>query len=1014
MKRTPKFQLTKTAAATSLVFSLLVGTGCGGGSESTDATDPTSTETTTSAEDQLKNKLVFVAQATIYNADPATIAQAATLARLVSSGSAFDAAVVKEKFELARKDLETWAATARGSRLDTQVNAFKFTAQRLNEVVADSQRLVLQAMGTTFASYAAGGSTVGAQTTVFTPGSVPPSAEWAELNKVNYEAVLDNLYSSCQKNAITRAACDRAFAVNVSMSYAERCAKTAESWCTTLRDSLLKPNQADVLRTRIATLTSNLQGLAYACAQGKTECAAEDQTLKNGAKAVAVVTQLSRGLEFIGAISSNQVDQYKAVAEGMAAIYVHSAKAYGILRAADPLDIWDQATKLENWGALIFGDAKESGGLNLSIQDIQSLVGAFTGIEGAVTGIIKVFGPSLGGGNADAQILAGIKAIQDMIRALQVNMTARFDSVDYQLASLSVQMVDGLGTVNGNILDVGVKQDAALAALASLSSSLVRMDAQMSAAIADLSKQFLVGVQSIERDAGQGEYASDLVSIFNWTYASSIDATGSSAVFGFNYLDDVYDQLSGHSTGYNLNYMNGVAAAYTGAFLASDRVPNPELVVFGTRKYLDILRLRPAYFQAAAPMVARELQTLLTERIIPAQNFTIAMQNSTLIDELFKAYLARLSELDEAIKASAPAFQRSRSPVGLDFSLVGMWGADDQATSYVPKFYRLNKLVPCSGTMGPTLSMISNWQSLTDSVSLNAEALGVSELSVCYSLPLSNNGWGTYWPEKIKIDRYWAWGGLDLSINSYIGTTSLRTKLLAVPDAAGRGYLHQQRVGICFFFTTGDLRVATSAVPASTVVATAWETGTKFVGNDWCAGAGVVPANLSAIFSSSAVTTADWAETASRITVFDQIKTTRDALRRDFYGITAQALRVKSGDVGAAANRLDGAWLALRTALEIAYPQAMVDNLGFRLAFFGNQALPDSGVVADLVGTANPSTVTPVDIQSLAQNRADGLKLLVDAEAARVKTGQAKYLNPALDNLRIEVELWIGAANAVQ
>lgn len=986
-------------------------TACGGGgssglpdgSSANTSNSSSSTGTSTaSSEDQMKARLAFVAEASMKD-DPVTIAQAATLSQLVDSGANFDASVVKAKFDLVRSEFQAWSATARASALDAQMQVFRITAKQLDGAIANSQKFVTQAMYRTV--------DVSGQTTVFTPGPVPSNAVWNKLASQNYQSVLDGLYTSCQSSTIVKKACDDAFSVKVSLQFTDRCATSTEGWCTALKNNSLKTDQANLLRDQMQQAMTQLQGLAYACSQGKTECAAQDPDLKTAKKGVALIGTASKGLKWVGAIDERQMKQFQSVAEGLGAVAVNSAKIYRILGTVDPIGIWDKATTVKNWTALIFGDAKKSGGLNLAINDIESLLNAFSSIEGAIHGIVEVFGGT-SVSSTDAQLLEGIKQIQDMIRALQANMTARFDSVDYQLATISVNMADSLQTVNRNVLDLSAKAEAAQRAMSMLANGLNRLDTSLSAAISALAEQNLVGLQSIERDAGQNQAEDDLVTAFNWTMSASIDATSTSNSGSSDFLDDLYGQLSTRGISFNLGYLSRMSMVYTGTPITTVLVANPDTIVFGGRRYLDILRLRPAYAKAAAPMVYRQLQQLLNDRILPAQAFVGAVQNSNLINALQASYADRAAELKAAIEAAAPAFLRAKSPVGYDYSLLPLWGADDQATQYVPRFFRLGKLLPCDGTFGPVLSVPTNWGALVDDVSSNAELLGLTYIDACYALPSSNNGWGQMWLEKIKVDRYWAWGGLDITINTSVGGKTVKSRTLAVPDAAGRGYLNSRREGICFFFTKDDIRIAAQAVPAANVVAAAWQDGTKFSGNDWCNDVGVKPSNLSSAFSTSSTLTFQWPAEAGRNEALQRIKNARQSLRQDFNAYVALAIRAKTGDVGAAALRLDGARLALSVALQAGYPQAMIDNLGFRAAFNGKEALPDSLAVADMLAASDASNTTSVDFVTLASTRSIGLAQLVEAERQRVKAGQAKYVNPILENLRIEMELQLAVARA--
>ena len=992
-------------------------TACGGGGSSGPTATPDTPKTASQpasspnspppevvgSEDQMKKRLAFVAEASMKD-DPVTIAQAATLSQLAESGSSFDAALFKSKFELVRSEFQTWSATARASALDSQMQVFRITARQLDGAIANSQKIVTQAMYQTVS--------VTSQTTVFTPGPVPANAAWNKLASQSYPEVLDRLYAACDTNATTRAACDNGFSVKASLSFTDRCGTSSDEWCTALKNNSLKPAQANLLRDNMLQAMSKLQGLAYSCAQGKTECAAQDPDLKAAKKSVAYIAAATKALKWSGAINDRQVQQIQSVSQGLGAIAVNSTKIYRVLSTIDPVGLWDKATTVKNWTALLFGDAKKSGGLNLAVTDIESLVNAFSSIDGAIHGIIEVFGGS-NVSSTDAQLLAGIKQIQEMIKALQANMTARFDSVDYQLATISVNMGDGLNTVNQNVADLSAKAEAAQRAMSTLASGLNRLDTSLSAAISALAEQNLVSLQSIERDAGQNQAEADLVTTFNWIMAASVDATSTTNSGASDFLDDVYPQLSSRSLSQSLGYLNCMAAAYAGALVSTDIVANPDTIVFGGRRYLDILRLRPDYAKTAAPMVARQLQQLLNDRILPAQAYVGALQNSALIGALQDNYAARAADLKAAIEASAPAFQHLKSPVGFDYSLLPMWGADDQATQYVPRFYRLGKLLPCDATFGPVLSVPANWSSLVDEVSRNAELLGLTTINACYSLP-NNNGWGQVWLEKIKVDRYWAWGGLDLTISTSVSGKTVKSRLLSVPDSTGRGYLSSRREGICFFFTTDDIRVAVQAVPAANVVAAAWEDGTKFVGNDWCADVGVKPSNMSTAFSNTSTLSYQWAAATGCDAVLQSIKTARQSLRKEFYANVAQAIRGKTGDVGAAAQRLDGARLALSMALQAAYPQAIIDNLGVRAAFYGKEALPDSLAVADALANADAANTSPVDFVTQAKTRSSGLALLVVAERQRVKAGQAKYVNPILENLRIEVELQLAIAKAAQ
>ena len=626
-------------------------------------------------------------------------------------------------------------------------------------------------------------------------------------------------------------------------------------------------------------------------------------------------------------------------------------------------------------------------------------------ITSSVKAVLSLFDSQ--GAGTDAQVLAVLAELQRSLTALRIEMHARFDIVDTKLDTMYLTMIDGLAAINNKAIDTNTKLDQVRQSIARIDQQVGWLSWNLEAWLSDLSRQDLNQVIGLAGPILEEEFKRELSLIFNYVKNTTVDSLHAGPA-SRDYLDQSYDELK-FSLGYNVNYLaNYPTGRFDAPAIYGQRLANPSELVYALQMYLSLTTRYPAYAANSAATIRDQAQQMLDQRVKPISAFISSIQGyNGLFDLLAADYRQKAMELQLAVTNHQKSFLLEQSAAGQDMSIFDVFGGIDQTTTFVPLAVRLDRLGPCSGT-GPTLTLPDNWKLVFDNATArNAEALGLGNLSSCYSFDnAGEGGWSNLQLLKIKTDRYWAWGTLNVRVSSSIDGSPVSARLLV--DPVGSPYA---RDSICFYFTTSNINIAPSAVPAASVLGQAWE-GTFQQPIDWCSGF-YAPSNLKVAFETRSVPVLDWtsANPTKKAEVEKAVAARLQDLKQRLLASISNEMQ-SSGPVGLAAKRLTASKLVIQRYLELALPDQIENNYPLRSLFYGTEAMPDDSSLASqfLIAAQHAATVTALpDVTVTANAKADQLSTLLAPVLARIRAGQARESISDLAAVQVQLDLLLSA-----
>jgi hypothetical protein len=214
---------------------------------------------------------------------------------------------------------------------------------------------------------------------------------------------------------------------------------------------------------------------------------------------------------------------------------------------------------------------------------------------------------------------------------------------------------------------------------------------------------------------------------------------------------------------------------------------------------------------------------------------------------------------------------------------------------------------------------------------------------------------------------------------------------------------------ICFWFTTDDIRIAHTQVPAASVLATGWEG--SFTGNGWCDGYRKVT-GLKKAFADRSTVVFDWqqGDAAGQAAVRAEVQKRLATLRAGFHADVAAQIGA-AGPIGTSARRLAASALVIQRYLELSTPQTLAVNPLLRGLFYGSEALPGMQGLAALYAEAarQAGTDTRVDVTGRIARQADNLEAVLTPVLERIRRGELRETPADLASVQVRMGVWVDA-----
>jgi len=953
------------------------------GSGDTNPTTPTVSAPTT--EEGMASQIAYVARASsAVAASPGRLAQMAVLTKIIGSGGTTDIAGVAQAFSEASSEWNVWFGASSGNELDGQVKMFSLLSKALAGKLPRASETVLAAYTTLLDRSSQQSS---------------PDSWWRTARNAKADEIIGKLVMSCKASKSASDLCDAVFrqtlGVSVTASFGEICAAGDVGACGLL--SVKTMTKAQVVKAVTDKLTEANQKTS-ACVTADASCDDPGKTRAQDAEHIKnTIVAISKGAVFFGLIDETLAGDLKKVGGAAGDIYSHAGKLFDAFHALDPKSL-KSLTQWSQWSDWIFGD----GGSELSAlyNSVKGIVSSTNAIAAAVGSVMDMFTDH--GAKADPAVLQQLAELKRLLSQMREEMHERFDLVDTKLDKIFLTMVDGLGAIDGKLTSIDHAIAQVQLALGNLQQQVGGLSLTMQAYLADLSRQELNSIRGLVSVIDEAEFKLEEAMLFNYiinTTSDGLHAGPSNA----SWAADIFGELS-RALGFTINALATYpAAVYYESAISGQRLANPSELVYAGQMYASLLQRYPTYTRNSADVVRSHLALILSDRVAPINATMVGIQSyPDLFKKLIDDYQIKAANLQSVIDNSALVYLQGAGTVGQSLPLLNMWGLPDQSTGYVPGVVRAGKVPSCSG-IGGLLAMPAGWQALVSTASAqNAEALGLGTITACYEVGPGPGGWVHYQEIKIKPDRYWAWGVLAVTINTYFNGIPMRSRQLVAP--AGSPYATSS---ICFYFTEDDIRVAQTAMPATTVVSAAWES--TFRGNGWCGDVGYVPTNLKQVFDAQAVTLWDWATGApdNKSALDAAIGVSLADLQAGFYGQVATQIR-SATTIGAAARELAGAKLAIQRFLELGMPGLMANNYPVQSLFSGSSPLPDDVSVASLysaAGAQGASAEQKVNFLADASAKSANLQAILDAAIGRLRRGETTEQLSELLAVQTQLEL---------